>query len=71
METRRDLRIPVDLEVISEVDRKLKQLFTLSVGDVFKAKAFDLSKGGMGILSKYFLPPGSHTFRKFFWLIYR
>ena len=58
METRIAPRIPVDLTVVSQIDRRFKQDFSLAEGDRFRVLALDVSVGGIGILSKYFLPTG-------------
>lgn len=58
MEIKNTLRIPVDLEVAWKVDKKLGQPYHLEINNVCRDKAFDISSGGMGIISKHFLPTG-------------
>jgi len=58
METRSSIRIPIELDIAWKIDKQLGQLFSLATGDKCRTKAFDISIGGMGIISKYFLPSG-------------
>ncbi len=58
MEQVNTLRIPVDLEVAWKIDKKIGQPYQLEIKNVCRTKAFDISCGGMGIISKYFLPYG-------------
>ncbi len=58
METRSSIRIPIELDIAWKIDKHLGQLFSLAFGDKYRTKAFDISIGGMGIISKYFLPSG-------------
>ena len=58
METRAAPRIPVDLTIVSLIDRRHEQRISLSEGDRFRVRAVDISIGGIGIVSKYFLPTG-------------
>ncbi|MFH0917800.1 MAG: PilZ domain-containing protein [Candidatus Omnitrophota bacterium] len=53
------LRIPVNLEVIWKIDKKLGQPSELRIKNPCREMAFDISSGGMGIISKHFLPIGS------------
>jgi len=58
MEIKNTLRVPVDLEVAWKVDKKLGQPYHEGLKNVYRNKAFDISPGGMGIISKHFLPTG-------------
>jgi len=58
METRSSIRIPIELDIAWKIDKHLGQLFSLAAGDKCRTNAFDISAGGMGIISKYFLPCG-------------
>jgi len=58
METRIAPRIEVDLVIVSQIDRKFEQNFSLAEGDRFRVQVVDVSIGGTGIISKYFLPTG-------------
>jgi len=58
IDTRGSIRIPVELDIFWKIDKNLGQLFSLKSGDRCRTKAFDISIGGMGIISKYFLPSG-------------
>jgi len=58
METRNTLRVPVDLEVIWKIDKKINPSFSLVEKSVCRDKAFNISAGGMGIIAKHYLPIG-------------
>lgn len=58
MESRKAPRIGVETKIISKVSSDYKQKFSLISGESFEVKAFDISMLGVGIISKYFLPPG-------------
>ncbi len=58
MEINNTLRIPIDLKVAWKVDKKLGQPYQLGIKSACRDKAFDISSGGMGIISKHFLPTG-------------
>ena len=59
MEIDNTLRIPVDLEVVWKVEAKLGQPCKLAIKNACRDMAFDLSAGGIGIISKHFLPIGA------------
>lgn len=52
------LRIPVDLEIVWKIEKKLGQPCKLEIKTTGRDMAFDLSSGGIGIISKHFLPIG-------------
>jgi len=58
MESRRASRIGIELKIISKVNKEHKQKFSLISGEHFEVKALDISILGVGVLAKYFLPPG-------------
>lgn len=58
METRSAPRVSINLGVISRIDDKNGQKFSLSKGNIFEVKVVDISVSGVGIVSKYFLPKG-------------
>lgn len=58
METRRAPRTNVQLKVIFQLPKEREQKFSLSKGNTFEVNIVDISVGGMGVFSKYFLPKG-------------
>lgn len=48
----------VSLKVISTIDKSMKNGISLANGNRFEARAYDISIGGLGLLTKYFLPKG-------------
>ena len=58
MDTRRGPRVEVSLRVISTIDESMKDSVSLANGNRFEARAYDISAGGLGLLTKYFLPNG-------------
>ena len=58
METRLAPRINVAIKATSKIDESCGSDFYLSGGNVFEAKVFDISRMGLGILVKVFLPSG-------------
>ena len=58
METRKASRINIDLKVISRIDEDAQQKFGLVCGKTCEINVVDISEGGVGILSKFFLPKG-------------
>jgi c-di-GMP-binding flagellar brake protein YcgR len=58
METRLAPRIPVNFNVVASIDRKTSQAFSLFEGNRFRINVVDLSTGGAGAASRYFLPTG-------------
>jgi len=58
METRLARRLNISLKVTLRVEEDLKQKFALADGNCFEADVLDISKTGLGIFSKYFIPKG-------------
>lgn len=58
MNTRQGPRVEVSLRVISTIDESMKDSVSLANGNRFEARAYDISVGGMGLFTKYFLPKG-------------
>lgn len=58
MDTRQGPRVAVSLRVISTIDKSMKDSVSLANGNRFEARAYDISVGGIGLLTKYFLPKG-------------
>ncbi len=58
MNTRHGPRVEVSLRVISTIDKSMKDSVSLANGNRFEARAYDISVGGIGLLTKYFLPNG-------------
>lgn len=58
MDTRQGPRVEVSLRVISTIDKSMKDAVSLANGNRFEARAYDISIGGIGLLTKYFLPKG-------------
>jgi c-di-GMP-binding flagellar brake protein YcgR len=58
MDTRSAPRVAVKLRVISTIDKSMKDSVSLAGGNRFEARAYDISVGGIGLLTKYFLPKG-------------
>jgi len=58
METRRSPRVKINFKVVSTIDEKVKQKFSLSIGKTFEARAVDISTLGIGIMAQYFFPRG-------------
>lgn len=58
METRRALRININLKIKSNIPEEYRQKFALTIGSSFEVDAVDISVLGVGIFSKYFLPKG-------------
>jgi len=59
MEIENTLRIPVNLDVVWKIEKKLGQPCKLEIKKSCRETAFDISSGGIGIISKHFLPIGS------------
>ena len=58
METRQGPRVEVSLRVISTIDKSMQDSISLANGNRFEAMACDISIGGIGLITKYFLPKG-------------
>lgn len=58
MNTRVGPRVEVSLRVISTIDESMKDSISLAGGNRFEARAYDISVGGIGLVTKYFLPKG-------------
>jgi len=58
METRRATRSRVVLKVSLRLDQQAQQKFCLSKSCIFEVEIVDISIGGVGVFSKYFLPKG-------------
>jgi c-di-GMP-binding flagellar brake protein YcgR len=58
METRIAQRVKISLEITLRVAKEPRQQFALAEGDSIKVNLLDISRLGMGILSKHFLPRG-------------
>ena len=58
METRLGPRVNLDIKIISEIDKTLKEKISLVDGNRFEGHAYDISIVGIGIFAKYFLPTG-------------
>lgn len=58
METRLAQRVKLSLEAVLKIAEEPKQKFALSQGNCFVVNILDISKMGIGLLSKYFMPKG-------------
>lgn len=56
METRLKPRLQVVLTIACEICKKEEDSITLTKGNKFEIKAFDVSESGIGAFSGYFLP---------------
>ena len=57
LETRQELRIPISTTSKLIIDPSVKQRFDIAKKDI-EVKNLDISLGGVGLLSKYFIPKG-------------
>ncbi len=60
METRRNTRANISVKVFLHIDQDSPQKFCLSKSCDFEVDIMDISIGGIGVFSKYFLPQGLH-----------
>ena len=58
MDTRQGPRVEVTLRVISTIDKSMQDSVSLANGNRFESRAYDISVGGIGLVTKYFLPKG-------------
>lgn len=58
METREGPRIGVSLSVISTINESDRGSISLAGGNSFECRACDISAGGIGLITKYYLPKG-------------
>lgn len=58
METRLTPRVQLELKIIVQIDEETQQKFHLAKGNTFGVDILDISIGGIGVFSKYFLPKG-------------
>ena len=58
METRLTPRLYINFKILSRIDRESQTKFSLVKGDNFEVDILDISVGGIGVFSKYFLPRG-------------
>jgi len=58
MQTRFGPRVKVDINIVSEIDKTLREQISFVRGNRFEGHAYDISIVGIGLTSKYFLPKG-------------
>lgn len=58
METRITGRVGINLKIASSLDAEAGQKFSLAKGNIFEVEGIDISLGGLGVNSNYFLPKG-------------
>lgn len=58
MDTRSNFRYCIKNRIVCKIDDSQGSNFKLSGGNTFEAEIFDISEGGVGIITSYFLPRG-------------